>query len=354
MFHLSISLAKVTGIVDEKDTQTDDGVVWSQRVRLEFLNGARKAQQISIDYGGQIQVKGQQKVTKGERVVVASVEGAEGTTDYIADTYRLPAVLKIAALFFVLVILLGRWKGLGSVLGLGVSILILLLYAVPRILNGDNPLTVGAISAFFIAIVTLYLAHGFRSRTSIALIGTLISITFATALAGAFVRFARLFGTGSEDAFYLQAGATAFIDLRGLLLAGIIIGVLGVLDDITTGTAAAVHEIHKTDPRLRFRELYRKGISVGTEHIASLVNTLALAYVGASFPLLLLFASENPQPLWAVVNSELISEEIIRTLVGSMALLAAVPLTTTLAAWWYGRSKNRNDAQHPDAMATRT
>jgi len=143
---------------------------------------------------------------------------------------------------------------------------------------------------------------------------------------------ARLFGMGTEEAFYVQMGLLENIDLKGLLLGGIIIGALGVLDDVTTGQAAAVDEIHKANPTLPFIELYRRGLSVGREHITSLVNTLALAYIGAGLPLLLLFTTNTVQPLWVAMNAESIVEEIIRTLVGSTTLIFAVPITTALMA----------------------
>lgn len=345
------ALAKVTGIIGEKEVSTEGGSTWQQRVRIRFLNGQEKGEELSVDHGGEIQVQGQQKVRKGERVVVVGVDSPDGATYYIADTYRLGRVAWIAGVFMALVVLLGQWKrGAGSILGLAASVGILLLWIIPRIVAGENALWTTVTGSTAIAVVTLYLAHGFRARTSIALAGTLLTLGAAALLSVAFVHFARLYGNGSEDAFFLQAGPAAALDLRGILLAGVLIGVLGVLDDITTGTAAAVDEIHEANKRLSRRELFRRGLSVGREHIASLVNTLALAYVGASFPLFLLLTTNNPQPLWSVVNSERISEEIIRTLVGSTALLLAVPLTTALAAWWFSRRRvARASADTPDA-----
>jgi len=145
---------------------------------------------------------------------------------------------------------------------------------------------------------------------------------------------AKLLGNGSEQAYFIQAGYFGSINLQGLLLGGIIIGTLGVLNDITTAQAATVEEIHLANNQLSFRRLYQKGSSVGREHIASLINTLVLTYVGVSLPLFLLF-SVNGQSLWTVLNSSTIAEEIVRTLVGSMALILAVPVTTVLAAYYF-------------------
>jgi len=146
----------------------------------------------------------------------------------------------------------------------------------------------------------------------------------------------RLFGLGSEESLDLQYGALKNINLQGLLLAGIIIGALGVLDDITTAQTAAVAELKLANAKLSFDELYRRGMAVGKEHITSLVNTLALAYAGASLPMLLLFTVYQ-QPLWVTLNSEFVVEEVVRTVVGSLALTVAVPITTFLAAYWFSR-----------------
>ena len=223
--------------------------------------------------------------------------------------------------------------GLQSVLGLFVSILILAAFVVPQIIHGKNPLLISFIGAFLIACTALYLAHGFSKKTSIALASTLLTLLVSAILAIIFVHTASLFGLGSEEAMYLQIGQTQNINLRGLLLGGIIIGALGVLDDITTAQTAAIAEIYRHNPRLKFRDLYRSGLTIGREHIASLVNSLALAYVGASMPLLLLFTVNRTSPLWVILNSEFIAEEIVRTLVGSATLLFAVPISTFFAAW---------------------
>ncbi len=182
-----------------------------------------------------------------------------------------------------------------------------------------------------IATVSIYVAHGFNRRTSVAVGGTLISICIAIGTSLLFVWMGKLFGVGAEETLYLQTAGIGNINLQGLLLGGIIIGALGVLDDITTAQSAAVAEIADANPSLTSGELLKRGLSVGKEHITSLVNTLVLAYAGASFPALLLFVVYE-RPWWVVANTELIAEEIVRTLVGSIALMCAVPITTAIAA----------------------
>jgi uncharacterized membrane protein len=236
----------------------------------------------------------------------------------------------------VIVLLLVRTAGLRAVIGLAISFAIIIWYIVPNIIDGGNALLIGMIGTIGIATTSLYIAHGFRARTSIAFVSTLATIGLSLFFAAVFTNVTHLFGLGSEEAFFLSATPEKVFNLRGILIAGIIIGVLGVLDDITTAQAAVVEELHKANKTFGIKELFRRGFSVGREHIVSLVNTLVLAYTGASLPLLLLFDLYN-RPAWLVINSEIIMEELVRMLIGSIALLLAVPITTALAAWYFGR-----------------
>ena len=170
----------------------------------------------------------------------------------------------------------------------------------------------------------------------------MITLGIAAALSIISVSLAKLSGAAQEEASYLHLEALPTLDLRGLLLGGIIIGALGILDDVTTAQVAVVDELKKANPSLSHGELYRRGISVGQEHIASLINTLVLAYAGASFPLLLVFALDKTIPLWVSLNAEFIAEEVVRTLVGSIALVFAVPISTFLAAYFFSRKKHHN------------
>jgi uncharacterized membrane protein len=203
---------------------------------------------------------------------------------------------------------------------------------IPRIVQGGDPLVTSLVGCGLIACLSLYLAHGVKRRTSVALLATLMTLLIAIVLATLFVHIASLFGMGSEESLYLQMGQLQSVNLRGLLLGGMLLGALGVLDDITTAQCAVVDEVSKANPSLTPQQLRSAGASVGREHIASLINTLALAYAGASLPLLLLLDVNSDFPLWMTLNSEFLAEEIVRTLVGSMALLMAVPISTWLAS----------------------
>lgn len=309
-----------------------------QEITARLLEGAEKGQILTLQYGSGATLQENQRLKKGQTIIVGRVEDANGTTYYVLDIYRLNPAIWLLALFVFMTLLLGRKRGFTSLLGLLFTILILAYILIPQIVAGRNPVMVIILGAFAIAISSLYLAHGFNRQTSIAVVSTLITLIISIGFSMFAVWFVRLSGQGSEDAAFLQFGALSNISLSGLLLAGIIIGTLGVLDDITTAQSAVVLELKKANPLFKLKDLYSRSINVGREHIASLVNTLVLAYAGASFPLLLLFVMDNHRPWWVIINGENIMEEIVRTLSGSMTLVVAVPITTFLAAWYWSKN----------------
>ena len=338
--HIEYYRATVLEIVDEKNA--DDPYLtaleqFSQEAKIKLLNGPDKGVEMTLSYTpGSIGSNNQQNLQAGETILVAKSDETGAETYYIYDHYRINAVVWLAVGFFALVVLVSGWKGLRSLAGLGFTLAVIIWFILPRIINGGNPFSAFLIGGLLIALVSIYLGHGFNRRTSIAVISTVTALMLSIGLALLAVSWAKLFGLGTEEAFYLQIGELGTVNLRGLLLGGIIIGILGVLDDVTTAQAAAIEEIQRANPSLNFYELLRRGFSVGHEHVVSMVNTLALAYVGASFPLLLLF-SQNSIPFFVVLNSERVVEEIVRTLVGSSALVLAVPITTYLAAFYFAR-----------------
>lgn len=330
-------IAKVLEVLKDEIKEYDGLKLEYQTLKVKISKGDERGKELEIKFGGDGLIPDYQKIKSGDKVTIVKTE-IEGITNYfIIDRYRLPYLALILGLFFALVIFFSRFKGLASIFGLVISILVLVKFLVPRILNGGDPLIIGLVGAFIIAILSIYTAHGLNKRTSVALVSTILTLVISAILAISFVYLAKLFGGGSEEAFFLQTGQFGKINLRGLLLAGIIIGALGVLDDITTSQTAAIDEIKKANPNLSFQELYKSGLSVGREHIASLVNTLVLAYAGASLPLFILFSTNKTQPLWVVLNSEFIAEEVIRTLVGSTSLVLAVPISTFLASYFFSK-----------------
>jgi uncharacterized membrane protein len=239
-------------------------------------------------------------------------------------------MLWLAVLFAVAVVLLGRWKGLASLAALGFSIGVLLVYVLPAILAGSNPVVVGVLGAGVIMFGTLYLSHGVSARTSTAVVGTLLSLGLIGLLGSAFSAATRLTGLGADTANLIAVLGTG-IDARGLLLAGVVIGALGVLDDVTVTQTSAVWELRRANPGLSSRQLYTAALRIGRDHISSAVNTLALAYAGAALPLLLAF-SVSGQSFGTLITAQDVAQEVVRTLVGSIGLVAAVPITTLIAA----------------------
>ena len=249
---------------------------------------------------------------------------------YIADFRRSRPLAVLAALFVTAVIGFGRWQGLRALAGLVVTFLLILGFIIPAILDGRSPLLVAVVGSLAIMTTTLYLSHGLHRKTTAAVVGTTLALLLTGLLAVGFVSAASITGFASEEA-RLANVEVGGLSLRGLILAGIIIGGLGVLDDVTMSQASTVFELHRADRRAGFGRLLRGALAVGRDHIAATVNTLFLAYAGASLPLLILF-SLGTDPLGTVVTSETVAVEVVRTLVGSLGLIAAVPLTTALAA----------------------
>ncbi len=266
----------------------------------------------------------------GEGVVMNYLPGSDPAFQYqFADRERRGLLIGLTVVFALAVVGLGRLRGLAALVGLGLSVMILIAFIVPAILAGTDPVLVAAVGALAIAIASLYLAHGFTDLTHVALLGATGALAITVVLSSLMTNLARFSGLAGEESLYL----TLFggIDVAGLLLAGIVLGALGALDDVTVTQASTVWELRRANPAMGLGELAAAGLRVGRDHIASTVNTLLLAYAGASIPLLLLFGLSQ-QPLGTIANSEVVAVEIVRTLVGSIGLVAAVPITTWMAA----------------------
>lgn len=289
---------------------------------------------VRIEYGGQTRIPENQKLRIGDEVVVLASQLSNQPIQYhIVDRYRLTFLPFLILGFFILVIAFAGKKGAGSILGMLLSLGVLLFYIVPQILAGHDALFITITGALFIMVTTIYLSHGFSRQTTVAIIATFLALLITGVLAIYFVNLLALQGLGSEENMALQFGAD-FINLQGILLGGIIIASLGVLDDTTTTQSATIFELARTNTKLTFGQLVEKGLGIGKEHIAALVNTLVLAYAGVSLSLFIFFVlNPQKQPYWVLLNSENIMEEIVRTIAGSIGLILAVPITTLLAAW---------------------
>jgi uncharacterized membrane protein len=283
----------------------------------------------------------------GDKIVVND-SGADVPADArysFADIQRSRSLLALGVVFALAVIALGRLRGFLALAGIVITLGVLVVYVFPALLHGSAPLGVALTGSAFIAFVVLYLAHGVNQRTTVALIGTLASLALTALLAVVFAGFAELSGLASEESISLLAFAPE-LDFRGLLLAAVIIGALGVLDDVTVTQVAAVWELHRSDPSSTGPRLYAAAIRIGRDHIASTVNTLVLAYSAAALPLLLLY-TQSGLAFGEVLTNETVAVEIVQTLVGSIGLVASVPITTALACWVVTRSAEPDQRAAP-------
>ena len=282
----------------------------------------------------------------GDRITVARVQG-EGAPRYAYfDRDRSSALIVLGLVFALAVVALGRVRGLMALLGLIASGLVIVRFILPAVLSGESPVAVAIVGCSSIAFLALYLAHGFGSLTTVALLGTLASLVITLILSELFTSLADFTGFSGEESFLLNLGAGQ-VDLRGLVLAGVIIGALGAIDDMTVTQASTVWELQGANPAMTPRKLFGAAMRVGRDHVASTVNTLFLAYAGASLPLLLLFVLTD-RSFASVANGEVVAIEIVRTLVGSIGLVASVPITTTLAVLALGRTGTGRRSRHPE------
>lgn len=325
--------AEVVEILSEEKANVAGFDAPVQSLGLTIETGYEKGKDISTQYvlnrNG-----GKESLRPGDKVVLYKATFGGDVEQYqIIDKYRIDFVLYVFLLFLISVILMSGKKGIGSIIGMGFSLFVLIGIIAPLIIAGHNPLLVSIGGALLIMLVSIYLAHGISKQTTSAVVSTFVSLVLSGALSFVFVQATSLTGVGNEASYSLLFGLSD-IDLKGLLLGGIIIGTLGILDDVTTSQAAVVFELYKTNQKLSYGSLVKKGLSVGREHITALVNTLFLVYAGVSLGLFVIFVL-NPlnQPAWVLLNYQSMSEEIIRTLSGSLGLIFAVPISTLIAAF---------------------
>ena len=276
-------------------------------------------------------------VDPGDKIRVAKApepppgaDAVAGTGYTLQDFERRGPMLMLAGLFVLVVLAFARWRGALSLAGLAISLALVLLFVVPAILDGKSPLLVAVVGALAIALTTIPLAHGWGPKSLAALLGSAASLILTALLAVLFTDLTHLTGLASEEAIFLQIG-NADVSLQGLLVAGMVIGALGVLDDVTISQSSTVLALRRANPALPFRRLFGMALEVGRDHVSATVNTLVLAYVGAALPILLLFSAAD-LGVTDAANLEVVAKEIVATLVGSIGLISAVPVTTALAA----------------------
>lgn len=321
--------AKVLEILDQevKTIPGTDTTSLFQTVHVKILEGAEKGKEITVenDY---------LKLNKDEVFYLRHVVDTLGDRDYysVSDPYRLPAIYLFTGLFILCVLIFGGWQGIRGLLSLALSLFFIFFLLFPGILAGYSPVLVSIGVASIIIILGSYVTHGFNKTTTSAVFGMIGSILFTGLLAHIAINYAQLSGFNSEESIYLNFNTRGAIDFVGLLLGGMLIGLLGVLYDAAIAQAIAVEELHKVGPHLPRKFIFARAIRMGREHIGALVNTLAIAYVGVSLPLLLLFYSAGTD-LAMTVNREIFATEIIRTMIGSIGLVIAVPITTLVSVF---------------------
>jgi uncharacterized membrane protein len=331
--------ARVTEIIEDGQVKLGETTQRYQVARVELLEGDYKGIVMEMDYGRRQILSNNAYLRPGDQILVTVGSRPDGVlTVYFADFVRIDAIVWLVAIFIVMILLLSGWKGLRSLISMVISLAVIIGYIIPHILAGEGPLRVSVTGAIVLLMVTLYLTYGWNLKTHAAVLGMVIVLLLTGALAGIFVSTTRLTGSGDENALFLMQMLNTQINLRGLLLGGMIIGALGVLDDLVISQSSAVFELYHISPSLGFGQLFGAVMRIGQDHVASTVNTLVLAYAGAALPLLLMFSLSRGNYA-TFINFEFVAEEIVRTIVGSLGLIAAVPLTTAIATLFALRSE---------------
>jgi uncharacterized membrane protein len=327
---------QVEQVLETKVILSEDGTdILYQKLEVVITKGPAKDQKIIIETGQQATVY-QPSYAPGDRVLVSYVQDETGMrTYYITDYVRHTPLIWLVGIFVMLSLVIGRGHGIRSLLGLAFSFGVLGWFILPLISQGHSPVVIALLGAMIIAPVTFYLSHGINRKTSVAIVSTTVSLLITGLLGTYFIEAAHLTGFASDEALFLDIARQGSLNIRGLLLAGFIIGALGILDDITISQAAIVQELKQAKPTIGSKELFSRAMNVGRDHIASLINTLILVYTGSALPLLLLFL-DNDAAFSSIINYEIVAEEIVRTLVGSIGLIIAVPLTTFIATRFAG------------------
>lgn len=314
-----------------------------QTIRAELLEGPQRGAVVTIqnDY---------LQLSVGDRFYANHAVLLDGSDQYgVIGVDRLHSLYLLAAFFVLAVVLFGGWQGVRSLIALAGSFAAILYVLIPGLLAGYSPLLLSFAVAAIILAAAIFFTHGINRESTIAFSGTMLAVLCTGLFAVIAVSLTQLTGFAAEESVYLNINTGGTLDFTGLLLGAIIIGVLGVLDDIAITQAAIVGELYNSKPNMSKFEAYRRAIRVGREHVGALVNTLVLAYTGAALPLLLLFRVSDAHAT-SVLNMEVVATELVRTIIGSIGLILAVPLVTALAVWFlHGHTHNRSGASHAHA-----
>lgn len=341
-------VGQVVAIEEQGQESWLDELVPFQLLKIRLVSQGHQDEVITVKNSalgmGMAQVQYQEyQLGDKLKIVAQPVEGQTEPNYSLDGQVKSPGLTLLIVLFVVVVLVIGRVWGLMSLLGLVASFVVIFRLVVPMIINGQNPVVAAILGSVVIIPLTFYISHGFNKKTHVGVVATLIGLSITGLLALYFVDATHLTGFASEEAGFIQVERQGSIDIRGLLLAGIIIGTLGILDDVTIGQASVVKQLKRANPKMGVKDLFVKGMHVGQDHISSMVNTLVLVYAGSALPLLLLFFGSD-KSFVEILEFELIAEEIVRMLVGSLGLVLSAPLATLMAAYLFAPEKIDQDS----------
>ncbi len=329
--------AKILKIEGQDEKTREDGTKYTQQnLHFIILDGARKGQEATYYGISEIEVGDANLYKQNDKVFVDGFVDETGQeTFYIVDFVRSGPIYLLTIIFILSVVIIGRFKGFKALLSLIASFFVIIKFMLPQILNGHDPFIISLIGGLMIMFFIIYLTEGFNKKSHLAIFTVLLSLIITLILSIVFTNLTRLTGLSSEEAIFLVGAGKAEINFRGLLLAGMIIGAIGVLDDIILGQIEAVDSIRMANPNLPSRKIFKLAYKVGNTHLGAIINTLFLTYAGAALPLLMLFViNENTGlTLARTLNTEIITTEVVRTLVGSIGVMASMPIATFLASF---------------------
>lgn len=344
------SNAVVTQVISEEQEQipSTDAVFTTQAIVAKFTGSYMKGETATIH-------NDLVPMNVGEKFIVRVVVDESGNKEFVvSDFERRPTLAVLLGLFLVAVVVFGRMQGFRSLVSLGVSGLVIFFVLIPLLLKGYHPVLVSVVTSAAVLFFAIFFTHGFNRKSAIAFSGTLVAVLITGVLAQIAVAASHITGFASHEAVYLNFNTGGTLDFVGLFLAGIMIGMLGVLDDISITQVAVVRELYGVAPHLTKKELFTSAIRVGKEHVGALVNTLVLAYVGVALPSILYFATSYTS-FGQLVNMEIFAAEIIRTIIGSIGLILTVPITTVLAVYFLkdykGKKMTLDELEHGHSHA---
>lgn len=330
--------AEVVEVIKQQTTILPDGGSTEQQdLKLKLLDGEKNNNEVVFNGINNFDVISKNIYNIGDQVLVLESINAEGQASYyITDYIRTKSLWWLIAVFVITITVVGKWKGVRSLISLVASFLVIIKFIIPQILSGANPLLITIIGSVAILLAVVYITEGINHHSHVAVVSIFLSLLLSVFLAWFFVQFGKLSGFSSEEDFSLINIGQNVINFKGLLLAGIIIGTLGVLDDVVISQITAVKQLYEANRGLSKKQIFKRAYEIGVSHISSMTNTLFLAYAGVSMSLLILFISgQSAFNSWAqIINNEAIATEIVRTLAGSIGLILSVPISTFLATWW--------------------